>query len=137
MPPAEGRAPIPASAYDVAAQLLAVEAGVDDHPPWARAHLADGGWVTLRAARIGSGGIAVGIEQTSPADRLGVFTRAFGPSARETELVTLLPGGAGTRELAARMHLSENTVQDHLKSIFTKTATRNRRVLLARALGTS
>ncbi|WP_309116894.1 hypothetical protein [Saccharothrix sp.] len=43
MPPAEGRAPIPASAYNVAAQLLAVEAGVDDHPPWARAHLADGG----------------------------------------------------------------------------------------------
>ncbi|MFI9817555.1 LuxR C-terminal-related transcriptional regulator [Saccharothrix variisporea] len=136
VPPAEGRAPIPAGAYNVAAQLLAVEAGVDDHPPWARAHLSAGDWVTLRAARIGTGGIAVGIEQTSPSDRLGLFTRAVGLSARETELVTLLPGGAGTRELAARMHLSENTVQDHLKSIFTKTGTRTRRTLLARALGT-
>jgi DNA-binding CsgD family transcriptional regulator len=34
------------------------------------------------------------------------------------------------------MFVSENTVQDHLKSIFTKTATRSRRILLARALGT-
>ncbi|MEJ2859183.1 MULTISPECIES: helix-turn-helix transcriptional regulator [unclassified Saccharothrix] len=136
VPPAEGRPPIPAGAYNVAAQLLAVEAGVDDHPPWARAHLSGGDWVTLRAARIGTGGIAVGIEQTSPTDRLGLFTRAVGLSAREAELVTLLPGGAGTRELAARMHLSENTVQDHLKSIFTKAGTRNRRTLLARALGT-
>jgi DNA-binding CsgD family transcriptional regulator len=34
------------------------------------------------------------------------------------------------------MFVSENTVQDYLKSIFTKTATRSRRILLARALGT-
>jgi DNA-binding CsgD family transcriptional regulator len=34
------------------------------------------------------------------------------------------------------MFVSEHTVQDHFKSIFTKTATRNRRALLARALGT-
>jgi DNA-binding CsgD family transcriptional regulator len=33
------------------------------------------------------------------------------------------------------MFVSEHTVQDHLKSIFSKTATRNRRTLLARALG--
>jgi hypothetical protein len=31
------------------------------------------------------------------------------------------------------MFVSENTVQDHLKSIFTKTATRSRRILLADA----
>jgi len=34
------------------------------------------------------------------------------------------------------MFLSEYTVQDHLKSIFAKTATRTRRTLLARVLGT-
>ena len=34
------------------------------------------------------------------------------------------------------MFLSENTVQDHLKSIFAKTGTRSRRALLSRALGT-
>jgi DNA-binding CsgD family transcriptional regulator len=33
------------------------------------------------------------------------------------------------------LFLSENTVQDHLKSIFAKTGTRNRRTLLARLAG--
>jgi DNA-binding CsgD family transcriptional regulator len=33
------------------------------------------------------------------------------------------------------MFLSEHTVQDHLKSVFAKTAAHNRRTLLARALG--
>ena len=34
------------------------------------------------------------------------------------------------------MFVSENTVQDHLKSIFDKSSARSRRALLARALGT-
>jgi DNA-binding CsgD family transcriptional regulator len=34
------------------------------------------------------------------------------------------------------MFVSEHTVQDHLKSIFTKTDTRTRRALLARVLRT-
>ncbi|TDU80461.1 hypothetical protein EDD91_7317 [Streptomyces sp. KS 21] len=33
------------------------------------------------------------------------------------------------------MFVSEDTVQDHLKSVFGGTATNNRRMLLARALG--
>jgi DNA-binding CsgD family transcriptional regulator len=142
VPPAEDRPPIPASAYNVAAQLLAVEAGVDRNPPSARVHLSDGLWVTLRAARIGDTGpvperdIAVTIEETSPPERVALFARAFGLSARENELLAHLVSGTDTRELARRMFLSEHTVQDHLKSIFAKTSTRNRRTLLSRALGT-
>lgn len=34
-------------------QLLAVEAGVDDHPPSARVHLNGGVWLTLRAGHCG------------------------------------------------------------------------------------
>ena len=62
LPPPPERSPIPAAAYNVAAQLVATEAGVDDHPPSASVHLADGVWITLRAARIArqpSGGRAV------------------------------------------------------------------------------
>lgn len=141
VPPAADRPPIPASAYNVAAQLLAVEAGVDRNPPWARVHMSDGLWVTLRAARIGndeSGAerdIAVTIEQISPAERVGLFARAFGLSARENELLGHLVTGTDTREVALRMFLSEHTVQDHLKSIFAKTSARNRRTLLSCALG--
>ncbi len=141
VPPAEGRAPIPASAYNVSAQLLAVDAGVDHNPPSARVHLSDGQWVTLRAARIGTSNshgernIAVTIEKTSPPGRIALFARAFGLSDREYELLGQLSTGADTRELARRMFLSEHTVQDHLKSIFAKTTDRSRRSLLSRALG--
>ncbi|MET9678574.1 LuxR C-terminal-related transcriptional regulator [Streptomyces sp. NPDC006482] len=146
IPPEEGRAPIPAAAYNVAAQLLAREAGVDPNPPRARVHLAEGLWLTLRAARIDDGPgsrvpssereIAVTIEETTPADRLDVFCRAHGLTVRETELLGHLADGADTGAAADAMSVSAHTVQDHLKSVFTKTGTRHRRGLLARALGT-
>jgi len=136
-----GRPPVPASAYNVAAQLLAAERGVDSHQPSARVHLTASIWLTLRAARMGGRGsaderdIAVSIEPTSPAERTLLYVRASGLSAREAELVSHLATGADTREIAQRMFLSPNTIQDHLKSIFAKTGTRNRRTLIARAVG--
>ncbi len=135
IPPEQGRAPVPANAYNVAAQLLAVESGVDDHQPSARVHLSAGLWLTLRAARIGAD-IAVTIEESTPAERLDLFARAYALSTRESELLTHLASGADTREVAGRIFLSEHTVQDHLKSVFAKTQTRSRKALLARALGT-
>jgi DNA-binding CsgD family transcriptional regulator len=146
VPPEEGLAPVPAGAYNVAAQLLATEAGADGHPPMARVHLAGGRWLTLRAARMdtgppgppggGASDIAVSIEPAAPGDRVAVFARACGLSRREAEVLGHLVAGADTREVARQMFVSGNTVQDHLKSVFAKTATRSRRALLARALGT-
>jgi hypothetical protein len=52
LPPEPDERAIPASVYNVAAQLLATEEGIDDHPAWARTHLAGGFWLTLRAARL-------------------------------------------------------------------------------------
>ncbi len=131
--PADGDRPaIPAGAYNVAAQLLAIEAGIDDHQPTARVHLRDVGWLTLRAARI-SDDIAVSIERASPADQLDLLQRSAGLTPRETELLNLLATGADTRVIAKQMRLSEHTVQDHLKAIFAKTGATNRRDLVARA----
>ena len=128
--------PIPAAAYNVGAQLLANREGVDDNPPTARVHLAGGRWLTLRAAVIGADStIAVSIEDSSPGQRLSVFTRAYGLSERESDLLGRLAAGDDTRGVARQMHLSEHTVQDHLKSIFDKTGTRSRRALLSHAIG--
>jgi len=141
LPSDDARRPVPAAAYNVGAQLAALEAGVDHHPARARVHLADGIWLTLRAARIAEGSdptggdIAVTIQRSSPGERLDVFARASGLTPRETELLTHLATGIDTRKIATRMSVSENTVQDHLKAIFDKTATRSRNSLLARAIG--
>jgi len=142
-PKADARA-IPASVYNVAAQLLAVEQGVDAHPAFARTHLADGFWLALRAARLspdqppasGAATIVVTIEEASASERVELFGRAFGLSAREYELLGLLATGSDTRSMAREMSLSEHTIQDHLKSIFAKTGAHDRVTLLSRALGT-
>jgi len=140
LPAQPGRSPIPAGAYNAAGQLLAVEQSVDDHPPTARVHLGEGFWVTVRAARLdatdgAASGIAVTLEESSPTERLDLYARACGLSNRESELLGHLATGGDTRDIAARMSVSENTVQDHLKSVFDKTGARNRTALLGRALG--
>ena len=142
VPPDEDRSPIPASAYNVAGQLLATEAGVDSHAPMARVHLAGGRWLTLRAARMedfrsaDARDIAVTLEDSSPAERAGLFSAAHALTSREGELLGHLIRGVDTYELARLMFLSQHTVQDHLKSIFAKTSVHNRRMLLAQVLGT-
>lgn len=140
IPPDGDDPPIPAGAYNVGAQLIARELGVDGHPPRARVCLRPGTWLSLNAARMtgpdpAGADIAVTIEPASAADRTDLFSRSHGLSRRETEVVAALSGGADTRQVAARLFVSENTVQDHLKSIFMKTLTSSRRELLARATG--
>jgi len=144
LPPKADERAIPASVYNVAAQLLAVEQGVDAHPALARTHLADGFWLALRTARLspdqppasGAATIVVTIEEASAAERIELFGRAFGLSAREYELLGLLATGSDTRRMAREMSLSEHTIQDHLKSIFAKTGAHDRVTVLSRALGT-
>lgn len=142
LPPEGDARAIPASVYNVAAQLLAAEQGVDAHPPLARTHLADGFWLALRAARLGpdqppanGAAIVVTIEEASAAERIELFGRAFGLSAREYQLLGLLATGSDTRRMAREMSLSEHTIQDHLKSIFAKTGAHDRVTVLSRALG--
>jgi DNA-binding CsgD family transcriptional regulator len=129
--------PVPSAVYQVAAQLLAVEQGIDGHPARVRAHQRDR-WVTLAAGRAESSGtalIAVTIEPTTPADRTALYARVAGLTGRETELLTGIVAGDDTRALAERLHISPHTVQDHLKSIFAKTGVNNRKKLVACAAG--
>jgi DNA-binding CsgD family transcriptional regulator len=115
---------------------------VDANPPQARVHLGGGRWLTLRAGRLdpappaGPRDIAVSLEATGPEDRLSLFARACGLSAREAELLAHVAAGASTRDIARLMVVSQHTVQEHLKSVFAKTSARTRPALLARALGT-
>jgi DNA-binding NarL/FixJ family response regulator len=133
--------PVPAGAYNVGAQLLAVEAGVDSKPALARVRLMGGVWLTFRAARVEASAptperdIAVTIEPTTPAERQLLYARSHALSPREAELLDLLVAGADTRAIAEALFVSQHTVQDHLKSIFAKTGARNRRTLLTRVTG--
>lgn len=134
LPPDEPRAPIPATAYNIGAALIADEQGVGIGEPWSRVHLGGSRWVTVKASRLGTG-IAVSIEPSTTVERLDLFARACGLSDRETEVTTLLGLGLDTREIAGQLFLSEHTVNDHVKAALAKSGARTRQVLLARIAG--
>lgn len=141
LPTAPEQPPIPAAAYNVAAQLLAVEQGVDDRPARVRAHLAGSTWISVRASRLagtdgsGAAGIAVTLEPMTRHERVELYARACGLSVRERQLLHELVRGADTAALAETMAISELTVQDHLKSIFAKAGVGTRYALITRASG--
>jgi len=56
---------------------------------------------------------------------------------REKEVVALLLQGYSNREIAARCFISEQTVKDHLKHIYTKTGIHHRSALMAWLWGTN
>ncbi|QGF23458.1 helix-turn-helix transcriptional regulator [Raineyella fluvialis] len=136
LPPRPGRSPIPAAAFNVAAQLRARELGIDGHEAMARVHLTRGGWIRLQASRVEpSGQITVTIEPATPADRIDLFSRAYGLTDREREVLEAVVGGADCRKVAERLFISPLTLQDHLKALFAKSGAHSRGDLVGRVLG--
>jgi DNA-binding CsgD family transcriptional regulator len=134
--PRDGAPPVPAQAYNVAAQLVALEHGVDDHEPRARVHLAAGRWVTLRAGRLGAG-ITVAIEDSSVAERRELFCLVNGFTEREAQVLGLLCAGLDNREIARRLVISEHTAHDHVRAVLARSGTHSRQSLISRVLGSN
>lgn len=95
----------------------------------------DGRWITLDAtslhAGVGGTRIAVIVRRTARSEIAEVLLRREGLTEREIEIVGEILYGRSTREIAARLHLSPFTVQQHLKSIFDKMGVRSRREIVA------
>lgn len=140
---------VPAEVLNVAAQLLAREAGVDSHPAMSRVPVGSGDWALLRSTRMDSPAkidgsrsraappLAVTIQVCPAADRLEVFARCFALTKQQRRLLVLAVGGLNTAGLAAALRISPYTVQDQFKAVFAACGVRSRRALLALALGTA
>jgi DNA-binding CsgD family transcriptional regulator len=93
------------------------------------------GWITLHAslpAPPDNRRVAVVLERASGARSATVRLEAFGATAREREVATLLARGLSRAEIAEALVLSPHTVEDHLKSLYEKLGVASRQELVAR-----
>lgn len=98
--------------------------------------LTNGGrWVVLHGAALTGAGqprVAIIIESAHP-DRISpLLMAAYGLSEREQDVTRLVLQGHSTAEIAGRLFVAPQTVQQHLKSVFDKTGVRSRRELVGK-----
>ncbi len=94
-----------------------------------------GRWFALRALALDGSTAARSVVVTidpAPAAVIGQMTLAArGLTTREQDVAHLVLQGVSTKTIAATLHLSPHTVQDHLKSIFRKLDVTSRREMIA------
>jgi DNA-binding CsgD family transcriptional regulator len=134
--------PLPPEVYVVAARLRGLTRSGDPAapPPRLRVRARSGRWAVLHAAWLRPpagdredppGQIAVIIEPAAPTEVASMIMHAYRLTPQERTVTGLVCRGLSTSEIAATLTLSPYTVQDHLKSVFTKTGVRSRRELVA------
>lgn len=111
-----------------------------DRLPRARVRGTSGRWLAIYASRVRetssqSANTAVIIQEAKPSEIAPLIIHAYGLSPREAQVTRLVLQGLSTDQIAAQVHLSHYTVQDHLKRVFAKVGVRSRRELAATIFG--
>jgi DNA-binding CsgD family transcriptional regulator len=127
---------LPMAVYAAAARLARLEQGA------APSRVADtirlrnraGQWISLHASRLGGAPapqIGIVIEPTPAAQISSLLLSAYGLTSAQSRVVGLVIRGHSTRQIVQELHISANTVQEHLTAAFDKFGVRSRRELVA------
>jgi DNA-binding NarL/FixJ family response regulator len=119
----------------VADRAREIASGHSDLAATARVRAASGRWVLVSGSVLGDGTharTAVTLEPARAPELAEIIANACGLTARERCVTELVAQGLPTAAVAARLHLSTYTIQDHLKAIFEKLDVSSRGELVAR-----
>jgi DNA-binding CsgD family transcriptional regulator len=125
---------LPVVVTAVAERARAVASGHSHGPASARVRAASGCWVLVSGSVVRNGTrarTAVTLEPARAPELAEIIANAHGLTARERGVTKLVAQGLPTAAIAARLHLSAYTVQDHLKAIFEKLGVTSRGELVA------
>lgn len=120
------RAHPPAALLTAAGQALA-----EGRVATARVLSATGRWLVLHGSPMGADGASVVVDEATPSHVASLLMQAHGLTPREQEVAGAVLRGRSTAQVARDLAITENTVQEHLKRIFTKTGVRSRRELVS------
>ncbi len=118
---------------DVAGTLASLAARVRSQPT---AHATVSGrdvLVAFHAAKLKGADDMTGVvvERPRPVELASVIVAAYALTRREADVTGAVLSGRSTRQIADALGISQHTVQDHLKKIFTKTGCATRAELTA------
>jgi DNA-binding CsgD family transcriptional regulator len=100
----------------------------------ARLRTRSGRWLSLHAAALDGGTVSVVLEPSPARDVAALLLDAMRLSAREREVALLAVRGLSNADIAEALFLSPHTVNDHLKSVFSKAGVGGRRELAAKLI---
>jgi len=126
---------MPIEVHALTAKLRALDPPVG--VPQLRARTRAGRWAILQASWMPNQGhdtVAVIIQQAAADQIAPVVMSAYGLTAQEQKISGLVFHGLSTHAISEKLHITQHTVQDHLKSIFDKTGVRSRRELVTTVL---
>ena len=106
-------------------------------PSTVRVRTLGGRWLAVHATRLtGPAGPQTGVvlEPASPAQLSSLFLSAYGLTRAQVRVAGLVLQGYSTRQITGQLHISANTVQEHLTAVFGKVGVRSRRELAATLL---
>ena len=129
---------LPLPIYAAVAQVIGNENEPTSAPTATRLRRAEGGWITVQASPLtGPAGdqIAVILDTADAAQLSSLVLAAHGLTAAQSRVAALVVQGRSTRYIVNELHISSNTVQEHLKAVFDKFGIGSRRELVAALSG--
>jgi DNA-binding CsgD family transcriptional regulator len=129
---AVGTGTIPDEVRALAARLYSLDPSVG--VPQLRTRTRAGRWAVLHASWMpnqGRDAVAVIIQEATADQVAPLVMSAYGLTEQERTISGLVFHGLSTQAISEKLHITQHTVQDHLKSIFDKTGVRSRRELVA------